>query len=432
MNIVLRVVALTAIYLLVLTSVHPGDVLIGVVLAVVLVAAGRRIQPLGPPSRSHGARLAGSARAPRGTLVDLIRSTWTHRPVVSEPTAHSPPGLVTIPIPPCPPTSAAAWGARVGITPDTVVVELDEERGRMLFHVIDARDPGGRPRRAARLLPAPPAPGVPATGHAYFDHRRPRHDLGHAAASWPAILALVRARDVHQRLIALDLLAIVVVTLLALLSYYRDVGYYLDAAVALSLLSFVATIAVARYLDSGRPVRMISIVLDVVGAALLLLGLVLITIGLYGVLRLPDTYSQLHAQGLATGPGVIAVLASSGRHGERGDHHLRRARDRLHRVDLARFGSRHRALRPSSRRPSTMTATGGSVVMKRPRRPPHRWPVRAAGLLSGRCPAGGRTGRAGWRAPADRHRTSPAGFRRTARRRRSPSAGAACGHGPSR
>jgi multicomponent Na+:H+ antiporter subunit F len=66
-------------------------------------------------------------------------------------------------------------------------------------------------------------------------------------------LALVRARDVYQRLIALDLLAIVVVTLLALLSYYWDVGYYLDAAVALSLLSFVATIAVARYLDSGGP-----------------------------------------------------------------------------------------------------------------------------------------------------------------------------------
>ncbi len=32
-------------------------------------------------------------------------------------------------------------GVRVGITPDTVVVELDEERGRMLLHVIDASDP---------------------------------------------------------------------------------------------------------------------------------------------------------------------------------------------------------------------------------------------------------------------------------------------------
>jgi len=56
---------------------------------------------------------------------------------------------------------------------------------------------------------------------------------------------------------------------------------------------------------------MISIVLDVVGAVLLVIGLTLMTISLYGVQRMPDTYSQLHAQGLATGPGVIAVLASS-------------------------------------------------------------------------------------------------------------------------
>ena len=66
-------------------------------------------------------------------------------------------------------------------------------------------------------------------------------------------LALVRARDVQQRVIALDLLAVVVVALLALLSYFWDVGYYLDAAVALSLLSFVATVAAARYLGSGGP-----------------------------------------------------------------------------------------------------------------------------------------------------------------------------------
>ncbi len=56
---------------------------------------------------------------------------------------------------------------------------------------------------------------------------------------------------------------------------------------------------------------MISVLLDIVGVGLLLIGLTLLTISLYGVLRLPDTYSQLHAQGLATGPGVIAVLASS-------------------------------------------------------------------------------------------------------------------------
>lgn len=56
---------------------------------------------------------------------------------------------------------------------------------------------------------------------------------------------------------------------------------------------------------------MISVLLDVVGGALLLLGLVLLTISIVGVLRLSGTYDQLHAQGLATGPGVIAILASS-------------------------------------------------------------------------------------------------------------------------
>ncbi|OBK31071.1 sodium:proton antiporter [Mycobacterium asiaticum] len=56
---------------------------------------------------------------------------------------------------------------------------------------------------------------------------------------------------------------------------------------------------------------MISLVLDILGAILLIAGLLLLTISVYGVLRLPDTNSQLHAQGLATGPGVIAILASS-------------------------------------------------------------------------------------------------------------------------
>jgi multicomponent Na+:H+ antiporter subunit G len=56
---------------------------------------------------------------------------------------------------------------------------------------------------------------------------------------------------------------------------------------------------------------MISVVLDVIGGLLLFVGLTLMTISLIGVLRLSGTHNQLHAQGLATGPGVIAVLASS-------------------------------------------------------------------------------------------------------------------------
>lgn len=68
-------------------------------------------------------------------------------------------------------------------------------------------------------------------------------------------LLLVRARDVLQRVVALDLLAVLVVSLLALLSYRQEQPYYFDAAVALALLSLVATIAAARYLASGRPLE---------------------------------------------------------------------------------------------------------------------------------------------------------------------------------
>lgn len=66
-------------------------------------------------------------------------------------------------------------------------------------------------------------------------------------------LVLLRARDVVQRVVALDLLAVLVVSLLALLCYLHHQPYYLDAAVALALLSFVATVAAARYLGSGGP-----------------------------------------------------------------------------------------------------------------------------------------------------------------------------------
>lgn len=66
-------------------------------------------------------------------------------------------------------------------------------------------------------------------------------------------LVLVRARDVLQRIVALDLLAVIVIALLALMCYLRGQAYYFDAAVALALLSFVATVAAARYLDSGGP-----------------------------------------------------------------------------------------------------------------------------------------------------------------------------------
>lgn len=137
---VLRVVGLTGVYLLVLTSLKPGDVLTGLALAILLVAAGRWVRSSGtPPQIPLHRRLAGVPALLGGSLIDMVRSTWqTATWLVAR--SPSPAGLVEIPIPSCRPSSAATWGVRVGLSPDTVVVELDEVHGRMLLHVIDARD----------------------------------------------------------------------------------------------------------------------------------------------------------------------------------------------------------------------------------------------------------------------------------------------------
>jgi monovalent cation/proton antiporter MnhG/PhaG subunit len=49
----------------------------------------------------------------------------------------------------------------------------------------------------------------------------------------------------------------------------------------------------------------------VVGSAVILSGLAISTIGLYGMLRHPDIFEQLHAGALVTGPGVILILLAS-------------------------------------------------------------------------------------------------------------------------
>jgi len=52
-------------------------------------------------------------------------------------------------------------------------------------------------------------------------------------------------------------------------------------------------------------------IVDVVAVGALGLGLLLATIGLYGLLRMPDLFAQLHAAGLVTGPAVILMLLAS-------------------------------------------------------------------------------------------------------------------------
>ena len=56
---------------------------------------------------------------------------------------------------------------------------------------------------------------------------------------------------------------------------------------------------------------MLESALAVVATGLLVLGLLLASVGLYGLLRRPDIFHQLHASGLVSGPASLLVLLAS-------------------------------------------------------------------------------------------------------------------------
>jgi multicomponent Na+:H+ antiporter subunit G len=56
---------------------------------------------------------------------------------------------------------------------------------------------------------------------------------------------------------------------------------------------------------------MAGALLDALGVALLMLGLLLATVGLFGLLRMPEIFHQVHPAGLVTGPSVVLVLLAA-------------------------------------------------------------------------------------------------------------------------
>ena len=67
------------------------------------------------------------------------------------------------------------------------------------------------------------------------------------------VVVVARAPSTASRILALDLLTLILIGVLALASGEDGTSYALDAALALALLSFVATLAAARYHENRRP-----------------------------------------------------------------------------------------------------------------------------------------------------------------------------------
>jgi multisubunit Na+/H+ antiporter MnhE subunit len=146
-RIVLATAALTTVYLLVLTSVHPGDVLVGAVLAAAIAA--RLARPTARVGPSLTRRLAATPAFVLGTLVDMVRGNWHVALYVLGRRRLESPGIVAIPRGDRTSTGVAAWGYITAISPDEIVLEADDEQGVLLVHLLDARDvPAIRARHA--------------------------------------------------------------------------------------------------------------------------------------------------------------------------------------------------------------------------------------------------------------------------------------------
>jgi multisubunit Na+/H+ antiporter MnhF subunit len=80
----------------------------------------------------------------------------------------------------------------------------------------------------------------------------------YAAAAWMtvllavAVVAVIRVSETAGRILALDVLTLILVALLVLYGDANRSAYYLDAALILALLAFVGTQAAARYYGERR------------------------------------------------------------------------------------------------------------------------------------------------------------------------------------
>ncbi|MFT4038566.1 MAG: monovalent cation/H+ antiporter complex subunit F [Thermomicrobiales bacterium] len=66
------------------------------------------------------------------------------------------------------------------------------------------------------------------------------------------VIFAIKAPSNAVRILALDAMTLVLVAVLVLFSASRQEEYYMDAALALALVSFVASVGASRWLAAGR------------------------------------------------------------------------------------------------------------------------------------------------------------------------------------
>lgn len=147
----LAVAVLLAVYLLALGSLAWGDVAIGIGLAVAMELGWRHRVARGGTIGSE--EEGGSERPPLhsslralpalvwAVLADITRGTWdvAQYSLGLREVEHD--GIVEIELQGISEQGVAVWAFISTISPGELVLEVDEERGVLVIHTLDARDP---------------------------------------------------------------------------------------------------------------------------------------------------------------------------------------------------------------------------------------------------------------------------------------------------
>lgn len=140
---VATVALLAVVYLLTLASSDWVDLLFGLVFGALLTAglAGRIVDvPSGgrPPLMT---RILGFPLFAGAVVADVLAGTWDVTLRVVGLRRLESPGIVRVPIGDRSDRGVAVSALATTLSPGTVFVDVDHERGDMLLHVIDASDP---------------------------------------------------------------------------------------------------------------------------------------------------------------------------------------------------------------------------------------------------------------------------------------------------
>ncbi|MHB1133898.1 MAG: Na+/H+ antiporter subunit E [Chloroflexota bacterium] len=139
----LRLALLTLVYALVLGSSDPWDLAQGAVFSAALLVAFRRFLPdeRSTPPLALLRRLLAFFPYALAVAWDIAVGTVTMILIVLHLRPLTRPGIVIVPIGERSPTGVAVSSLANVLSPGTLLVDVDQQRGVMLIHSIDASDP---------------------------------------------------------------------------------------------------------------------------------------------------------------------------------------------------------------------------------------------------------------------------------------------------